>query len=97
MAVGIYKQGQGYWVRLMSAIGFGLLSLMGVAWLWDQVNGIQIGDIEPVFVSAAIWSDAEAQALPKECRVQKETWAQVRTFRALGRFGSLGAAFRARR
>ena len=54
MAVGIYKQGQGYWVRLMSAIGFGLLSLMGVAWLWDQVNGIQIGDIEPVFVSAAV-------------------------------------------
>ena len=54
MAVGIYKQGQGYWVRLMSAIGFGTLSLMGVAWLWDQVNGIQIGDIEPVFVSAAV-------------------------------------------
>ena len=27
---------------------------MGIAWLWDQVNGIQIGDIEPVFVSAAI-------------------------------------------
>ena len=27
---------------------------MGVAWLWDQVNGIQIGDIEPVFVSAAV-------------------------------------------
>ncbi|MDP7008227.1 MAG: preprotein translocase subunit SecE [Phycisphaerales bacterium] len=54
MAAGIYKQGQGYWVRLMSAIGFGLLSLMGVAWLWDQVNGIQIGDIEPVFISAAV-------------------------------------------
>ena len=54
MAVGIYKQGQGYWVRLMSAIGFGLLSLMGVAWLWDQVYGIQIGTIEPVYVSAAV-------------------------------------------
>jgi hypothetical protein len=54
MAAGIYKQGQGYWVRLMSAIGFGLLSLMGIAWLWDQVNGIQIGDIEPVFISAAV-------------------------------------------
>ena len=54
MAVGIYKQGQGYWVRLMSAIGFGLLSLMGIAWLWDQVNGIQIGNIEPVYVSAAV-------------------------------------------
>ena len=58
MAVGIYKQGQGYWVRLMSAIGFGLLSLMGVAWLWDQINGIQIGDIEPVFVSRFAKVDA---------------------------------------
>ena len=54
MSVGIYKQGQGYWVRLMSAIGFGLLVMMGVVWLWDQLSGVQIGDIEPVYVQGGI-------------------------------------------
>ncbi len=54
MSVGIYKQGQGYWVRLMSAIGYGLIVMMGVVWLWDQIGGIKIGDIEPVFTQGAM-------------------------------------------
>ncbi|MEE2912215.1 MAG: preprotein translocase subunit SecE [Planctomycetota bacterium] len=54
MSVGIYKQGQGYWVRLMSAIGFGLLVMMGVVWLWDQFSGIQMGDIEPVYIQGSV-------------------------------------------
>jgi len=54
MSVGIYKQGQGYWVRLMSAIGWGLLVMMGVVWLWDQLSGVQIGDVEPVYVQGGI-------------------------------------------
>ena len=54
MSVGIYKQGQGYWVRLMSAIGFGLLVMMGVVWLWDQLSGVQIGDVESVYIQGGI-------------------------------------------
>ena len=54
MSVGIYKQGQGYWVRLMSAIGFGLLVMMGVIWIWDQLSGTQIADIEPVYVQGGV-------------------------------------------
>ena len=54
MSVGIYKQGQGYWVRLMSAIGYGLIVMMGVVWLWDQIGGIKIGDIEPVYTQGAM-------------------------------------------
>ena len=54
MSVGIYKQGQGYWVRLMSAIGFGLLVMMGVIWLWDQLAGVRIGTLEPVYVQGGI-------------------------------------------
>ncbi|MGY8753578.1 MAG: preprotein translocase subunit SecE [Phycisphaerales bacterium] len=54
MSVGIYKQGQGYWVRLMSAIGFGLLVMMGVIWLWDQIGGIQIGELESVYVQGGV-------------------------------------------
>ncbi|MBC8310037.1 MAG: preprotein translocase subunit SecE [Planctomycetes bacterium] len=50
MSTTIYKQGQGYWVRLMSAIGFGLLVMMGVIWIWDQLSGVQIADLESVYV-----------------------------------------------
>jgi preprotein translocase SecE subunit len=54
MSAAIYKQGQGYWVRLMSAIGFGLLVMMGVIWLWDQLSGVQIGELEPVYVQGGV-------------------------------------------
>ncbi len=54
MNVAIYKQGQGYWVRLMSAIGFGLLIMMGVIWLWDQLSGAKIGEIEPVYIQGGV-------------------------------------------
>ena len=54
MSIGIYKQGQGYWVRLMSAIGYGLVIMMGVAWLWDQLQGIQVGDMESVYIQGAV-------------------------------------------
>jgi preprotein translocase SecE subunit len=54
MSIGIYKQGQGYWVRLMSAIGFGLFVMMGVDWIWDQLGSVQIGNLETVFVQAGV-------------------------------------------
>ena len=50
MASGIYKKGQGYWVRLMSAIFYGLIVFMGVIWLWAQLETARIGDLEPVIV-----------------------------------------------
>jgi len=33
----IYKSGQGYWTRIMSATGFGLLTLLGAVWLYRQI------------------------------------------------------------
>jgi preprotein translocase SecE subunit len=48
----IYKKGQGYWTRMMSGIGFGLLIAMGAAWTWNQFKTVRIGTIEPVYVSA---------------------------------------------
>jgi len=53
MALGIYKKGQGYWTRLMSAIAFGLLVLMGAVWVWDLLATARIGNIETVYVQAA--------------------------------------------
>jgi preprotein translocase SecE subunit len=43
MSKGIYKTGQGYWVRLMSAIGFGVIIALGLIWLWKQMEAIDFG------------------------------------------------------
>ncbi len=43
MAFGIYKQGQGYWTRLMTAIAGGTLVAMGVAWMWQQIPNLGLG------------------------------------------------------
>ncbi len=36
MPLGIYKPGQGYWVRVMTAVMAGVLVLAGGAWAWKQ-------------------------------------------------------------
>lgn len=38
MALAIYKPGQGYYTRTLTAAGAGTLVLAGVAWLWDQLS-----------------------------------------------------------
>jgi preprotein translocase SecE subunit len=32
----IYKSGQGYWTRMISAAGFGLLLAQGTFWIWSK-------------------------------------------------------------
>lgn len=41
MALAIYKPGQGYWTRVLSAIGAGVLVLAGLGWLLGQLQVIQ--------------------------------------------------------
>jgi preprotein translocase SecE subunit len=42
MAVGIYKQGQGYWVRVLTAAFAGGLVLAGAAWAYRQAESIRL-------------------------------------------------------
>jgi preprotein translocase SecE subunit len=35
----IRKPGQGYWTRLLTGVGAGLLVLFGAMWLWDTLSG----------------------------------------------------------
>jgi len=37
----IYKPGQGYWTRMLSAGGAGVLILAGALWLWDQLQTLE--------------------------------------------------------
>ncbi len=42
MAIGIYKPGQGYWVRVLTAVGAGLLVLATAAWLWSETAAVDL-------------------------------------------------------
>lgn len=42
MALGIYKQGQGYWIRVMTALFVGVLILAGAGWGWGQAGAVRI-------------------------------------------------------
>jgi len=53
MAIGIYKKGQGYWTRLMSAIAYGLVVLMGVVWLWKLLEPVKVAGVQTVYVQAS--------------------------------------------
>src|SRR5438874_5671315 len=38
MAFGLYKPGQGYWVRVLAATMAGVLVLAAAAWLWNELE-----------------------------------------------------------
>lgn len=42
MALGIYKPGQGYWVRVLTAVGAGALILATAAWAWGQAINVRL-------------------------------------------------------
>jgi len=42
MALGIYKQGQGYWMRVMTALFVGVLVLAGAGWGWNQGGAVRL-------------------------------------------------------
>lgn len=42
MGLGIYKPGQGYWVRVLSAVAFGVLVLATAAWVWGETAAINL-------------------------------------------------------
>ena len=41
MALSIYKSGQGYWTRMLTAIGSATLVLSGLAWIIPQFKGFE--------------------------------------------------------
>ena len=50
----IYKAGQGYWVRLMSAYAFGAVMALGLVWLWKEFDGLSLFGLEPTYVRVGI-------------------------------------------
>jgi preprotein translocase SecE subunit len=50
----IYKAGQGYWVRLMSAYGLGAIVALGLVWLWKEMEGVTLFGFEPTYVRVVL-------------------------------------------
>ncbi|MDF1809442.1 MAG: preprotein translocase subunit SecE [Phycisphaerales bacterium] len=42
MSFGIYKQGQGYWIRVMTAAFVGVLIISAAAWGWGQAGTVRL-------------------------------------------------------
>ncbi|TVQ64463.1 MAG: preprotein translocase subunit SecE [Phycisphaerales bacterium] len=42
MGLNIYKPGQGYWTRVLTAVGLGIIFIAGAAWAWNQVVRLPI-------------------------------------------------------
>jgi preprotein translocase subunit SecE len=55
MSTALYKPGQGYWTRMMSAIGLATLVVMGAFWASEQVIGVRLAGLEPIYTQAAIF------------------------------------------
>lgn len=54
MAMAIYKRGQGYTTRVVTAIGVGLLILLGAYWLWEEFAGTTWFGLPSIYISAAM-------------------------------------------
>ncbi|MEQ9616565.1 MAG: preprotein translocase subunit SecE [Phycisphaerales bacterium] len=53
MGIGVYKPGQGYWTRMMSAIGAGLVVGAGVAYVWEQLEKVDV-TFERVYLQGGV-------------------------------------------
>lgn len=60
MGLGLYKPGQGYWVRVLSAVAAGVLVLAGGAWAWKQAALIR----PPVSAWSLAVRGVQGQATP---------------------------------
>jgi len=50
----IYKSGQGYWTRIMSVVGFGLLVLLGAHWVFDMIDSRGVGGVSHRYIAFAV-------------------------------------------
>ena len=53
MSTAILKIGQGYWTRVMTVIGFGMLGVLGAVWLWRIFETFDFG-IPQVYVASGV-------------------------------------------
>lgn len=63
MAFGLYKPGQGYWVRVLTATMAGVLLLAAAAWLWGQLEAASTRIPRPTW-TLTLDASASGEAAP---------------------------------
>jgi preprotein translocase SecE subunit len=58
--MGLYKPGQGYWVRVLTAVGAGVLVLFGAVWGWGQAQAVRLPAKEWTMSTSAGRGDIQA-------------------------------------
>lgn len=83
MNLGVYKPGQGYWTRVLTAAGLGVLALSGAMWLWDQLGAYPVAqsawtlDLAAVegqpapAMPVSLFSDPDAKTIIGEATVRE--------------------------
>jgi preprotein translocase subunit SecE len=52
MTFTLYKPGQGYWTRTLSAVGVGTIVISGVAWLWSKLDALN--SVNRIYIQAGV-------------------------------------------
>jgi len=60
MALGITKPGQGYWTRVLTAVGAGVLALAGASYAWGQASTVRLPIVSMTFSVAGVESEPDA-------------------------------------
>ncbi len=47
----MYKSGEGYWTRTMTAIAAGLIAFFGAYWIWEILVGVPFGELPSEYVA----------------------------------------------
>jgi preprotein translocase SecE subunit len=60
MALGLYKPGQGYWLRVLTAAGAGVITLYAAVWGWGQAEAVRLPAKEWTIAAQAVTGDVNA-------------------------------------
>jgi preprotein translocase SecE subunit len=47
----VYKPGQGYYTRMGTVVGVAIVTLLGILWAWEYMQGWKIGSVNPLYVA----------------------------------------------
>jgi preprotein translocase SecE subunit len=60
MALGLYKPGQGYWLRVLTAAGAGVVTLYAAAWGWNQAEAVRLPAKEWTIAASSVRGEVNA-------------------------------------
>jgi preprotein translocase SecE subunit len=79
--MGLYKPGQGYWVRVLTAVGAGIVTLYAAMWGWNQAEIVRLPAESWALAGSATEGEAQAGDTAVLLRYEGEELTQFGTAR----------------